>query len=507
MRRYGDQMITRVSALLAGIALCSSGCGGGGGGTGGHGGAAGGATAGTGGRGGGGAGTTGSDGGGAGTTGSGGGGAGTTGVGGTAGTTGLGGRGGGAGAGGTGGISSTGSGLVDLVAGSAGMTIAVDAAGTIHVATATLVQGTYSVAYGRCAGQCDRGASWTSVVLVLESDTSHVPTIALTSNGRPRIAYASDLGAAPGYHYVECDAGCDQPANWHDVRLTMGDPGASPAPRPALPFAVSPGGRAAFVYEDGFGMYAWTCLANCALGTSWMRVTLADVYVYPESAAFSSDSSLQVVARHAVQDTESLLWLDCSGDCAVATNWAGLDNVVITKGMLQAVLARTGQGGTRILFYGDNPITPAADNLFGWLVCDSNCRTGSSWLPPLQLGIPANFASVGFSMALDAGGRPTVGILADTTSSFARCTGDCTGAAGVWSLTAAVSVSNLNAAFPPTVPASCTSASWGMYVGPSVALDATARPIMVFTANAKAFGGACGTGSAATMTDSFLALP
>jgi hypothetical protein len=110
-------------------------------------------------------------------------------------------------------------------------------------------------------------------------------------------------------------------------------------------------------------------------------------------------------------------------------------------------------------------------------------------------------------MVLDAGGRPTVGILADTTSSFARCTGDCTGAAGVWALTASVSVSNLNAAFAPTVPAGCTSASWGMYGGPSVALDASGRPVMGFTANAKAFGGACGTGSAATMTDSFLALP
>jgi len=503
MRRYGDHMITRLSALLAVIALLSSGCSSGGD-NGGHGGAAGGGTAGNGARGGSGGGA-----GSAGTTGVGGGGRGGGGSAGTGagGTTGLGGRGGGAGTGGTGGISSTGSGLVDLVDGSAGMTIAVDAAGAIHVATATLVQGTYGVAYGRCAGQCDRGASWTFVVLPLESDTSHVPTVALTSNGRPRIAYASDLGAAPGYHYLECDAGCEQPANWHDVRLTMGDPGASPAPRPSLPFAVSPGGAAAFAYDDGFGMYAWTCKASCAVGTSWTRVTLADVYIYAESIAFASDSSLQVVARHAVRDTEGLLWLDCNGDCAVAANWTGLDNVVTTQGMLQAVLARTSQGGTRILFYGDNPGTSAPDKGFGWLACDSNCRTASNWTLPLQLGIPANFASVGFSMVLDAGGRPAVAILADTTSSFARCTGDCTGAAGVWTLTAAVSVSNLNAGFAPAVPASCTSASWGMYVGPSVALDSASRPIMALTANAKGFGGACGTGSAATMTDSFLALP
>ena len=476
-------------------ALLSLGCGSGGGAPGGHGGttsAAGNGGASSGGAGGGAAGTTG-------------GGAGTTGAGGAA--AGAGGRGGAAGSGGAGGISSMG-GIVDLVNDSAGMTIAVDASGAIHVATAMLVQGTYSVAYARCAAQCDRPQSWSSIALALESSTSAVPTIALTANGRPRILYASDLGAAPGYHYLECDAACEQASSWRDVRLTMGDPGANPAPRPSIPFAVSPGGGAAFFYEDGFNIYAWVCNASCGVGTSWTRVTLGPVYIYPESAAYASDQSLQLVARHANQNDESLLWLDCSGDCTVGANWSGgFDNIVTVHGMLQASIARTSQGGTRILFYGDDPGTAAAERVFGWLACDSSCRTATSWTPPLMLGIPANFASVGFSLVLDTGGRPTVAILADTTSSFARCTGDCTGAAGTWTLTAALSVSNLNAAFAPTVPAGCTSASWGMYVGPTLALDATGKAVMGVTANAKAFGGSCGTGSLATTTRSFLSLP
>ncbi|HXU01417.1 MAG TPA: hypothetical protein VN903_10510, partial [Polyangia bacterium] len=279
-------------SALGVMVLVSLGCGSGGGGPGGHGGTS---AAGTGGRGGG-----------AGTTGAGGNAAGSVGTGGSAGagiggTTGAGGRGGAAGSasGGTGGVSSQG-GLLDMFDDSAGMTIAVDSTGAIHVAAATIVQGTtYNVAYARCPGQCNVPQSWTGVALPLESDTSHVPTIALTASGRPRILYASDLGAAPGFHYLECDSACDEAASWHDVSLTMGDPGSSPLPRPSVPFAVSPEGAAAFAYDDGFGMYAQYCRSNCALGTSWTRVTLADVFIYAESIAFGGDTSLQVVARHA----------------------------------------------------------------------------------------------------------------------------------------------------------------------------------------------------------------
>src|SRR5438477_543830 len=74
--------------------------------------------------------------------------------------------------------------------------------------------GQYGVLYGRCAGQCDRDASWMVVALPLESSTSAVPTIALTQEGRPRILLGSSLGPAPGFHYLECDAACEQAASW-----------------------------------------------------------------------------------------------------------------------------------------------------------------------------------------------------------------------------------------------------------------------------------------------------
>src|SRR5262249_30294969 len=107
----------------------------------------------------------------------------------------------------------------------------------------------------------------------------------------------------------------------------------------------------------------------------WTRLTLAGVYVYPESVAFASDQSLQVVARHGVQDDENLLWFDCSGDCSSAANWAAVDGLWRTHGTLRAAIARTPHAGSRIVVYGAAATTATVERVFGYLACDSNCRT------------------------------------------------------------------------------------------------------------------------------------
>jgi hypothetical protein len=421
----------------------------------------------------------------------------------------LGGSGGGGASGGSGGGGTTGGLFDDLVDSSSGMTVAVDASGAIHVAASTDVQGTYSVVYGRCAAQCGQAASWSFVTLPFESSVSKTPTIALTADGRPRIAYASDF-AAPGYHYLECATACTQAASWSDVRLTTGAPTPDPAPRPHLPFAVSQDGAAAFAYDDGSAMYAWVCHSGCAAGPSWARATLAGVYVYAEAIAFSSDDSLQVVARHAVQNNESLLWLACSStsDCSADASWAGLDGLWTVNGGLHAELAGTAGGATRIAVYGDDPTTAAVENVFAYLSCDSGCGTASNWAQPLLPPIAAGAADLGFGLAVDGGGTVTIATLSDTGSATTRCASGCSSTSGLWTASAGPSVSDLDGALPPTVPAGCTSASWGMYVGPSLALDpASGAPVMAMTAQATAFGGSCGTGSLATTTRSFLYEP
>ena len=395
--------------------------------------------------------------------------------------------------------------FVRPIEGSAGMTVAVDATGVIHVAAAAaLAQGDYSVVYGRCADQCDQPSSWQIVPLAPGAGVSHVPTIALTEDARPRIVYEADLTASPGYSYLECDSACDQVAGWYSVQLTTEHPTPKPAPRPRMPFAIAADGAAAFAYDDGFGMYVWICESRCAAGTSWKRVTVADVYVYPEAVAFGSRLSLQVIARHAVQDTETLAWFDCPSDCTSGENWAGLDQLWTTRGVQTMDLAPTATGGTRILTYGDASNTNGDERVFGFLSCDTDCRNAASWNPQVAPPLAPGSANVGFALALDGSGETVVATVSEVASTVARCTQDCAGLTGKWQLMPGVGVADLNASIPPTVPDGCLSASWGMHAGPALAFDPHGPPVVAISASAVGLGGACGPDTPATTTDSFL---
>lgn len=394
--------------------------------------------------------------------------------------------------------------LTRLVGGSSGMTIAVDSDGVFHFSTSALVQDQNTVYYGRCTDRCDQTASWLVVPLAIESSVTHVPTIALTANGRPRILYAAVGPPEPGYHYLECDVGCDQFESWRSVRLTQFAPGPNLAPKPRVPFAVSGDGSATFAYDDGSAMYLWLCDRTCGARGSWTQVMLAEEYFYAEAVAFASGQDIQVIARHAVEDEEGLALFDCTRDCGSRASWGVLDPLWVTPGMQAMALTRTGDGGTRILAYGDDNRTPGDERVFQYFACDSRCADAASWLPPIQPPLAPNSASLGFSLALDGTGAPVVTTLTDEGAVIARCSGDCTGLGGLWTPNAGVSVSDLNTQFEPLVPSGCERASWGMFVGPALALDPQDTPVVVFTAHAKAFDGECGTGSAATTTDSFL---
>jgi hypothetical protein len=386
------------------------------------------------------------------------------------------------------------------------MTVAVDSTGVIHVAAASVEgKATPNLRYGRCAGRCDQASSWQIVPLPSVADVHHVPTIALTDDDRPRILFASDLAGSAGYYYLECDSACDQVGSWHSVRLTKETPEANGVTNPRMPFAVSGEGAAAFAYDDGFGMYVWVCNSRCTAGNSWTLMKLADIYFYAEAVAFGSGQSLQVIGRHAVRDSETMVLFDCPGRCTSGSSWGHLDRLWTTQGEQTMALARTAKGVTRILVYGDDPNTAANARTFAFLSCDARCRNMASWKPAVAPPLAPDSANVGFAVAVDDNGGTVVATVSDTASTLARCARDC---AGQWEVAPGVDVPYLNAGLPPTVPAGCLGASWGMYAGPGLALDPHGTPFVAFTAYAKGFGGECGTGSQATTSDSFLyALP
>jgi hypothetical protein len=345
------------------------------------------------------------------------------------------------------------------------------------------------------------------VPLPLESTTSHVPTIGVTAAGLPRIYAASDDGSSQGFHYLSCDEDCETAESWQDLRVSNTYPLPEPVALPKLPFAVSPDGAAAFVTSDNSTMTAAYCSESCSDGASWSQVTLGGAYTYPESVVFGAGGGVQITGRRQSNAGESLFWLSCTTNCGDSASWSGLDGLLSVPDHVESAVAATGAGGTRIAAYLDDPTTNEVDHQFALLFCDSDCLSADNWSLLWPLPMPAESANVGLAFALDAEDRPVVAYVSDLGSGYAKCSGNCTSTSGQWEAVATIGVDGLNASVPPTVPASCLSASWLMYTGPAFTLDARGEPLLGVTARAQALGGECGSGSMATTTGSFLALP
>jgi hypothetical protein len=380
--------------------------------------------------------------------------------------------------------------VVELLSGSDGMTMATDAAGALHAAALVLgANGNWVAVYAFCTDACATAASWSYVGLA-EAAVGHVPTIALTGDGRPRIAYVS-TGPSPGPHYAECDSDCLASSSWRQVSLSEGLL-TSPVPRPRLPIAVSAAGAAAYVYDDVTGLQLLWCPSSCGAGAAWTRTQIGVPYTVAESLAFGPDESLQVVARQRQQDIETLLFLECLAGCSSVTSWSGFPGLWQATGEIVAQLVRTESGGSRIAVYADNPLTAATERVFSYLGCDTACAQRSSWLPPLLLPIAPDSASVGFAMVLDATGNPLLAFAGDTGSAITRCAGECTSPAGRWDTQRGLSAQDLDAGFPITPPASCEWAGWSFQTGPALTL-LDGRPVIGLTASAGAYGGQCAT--------------
>jgi hypothetical protein len=402
------------------------------------------------------------------------------------------------------------------------MTLAMDSSGVLHVAASAQVNGSYALLYAECAGACDNVASWKPRPIQAQPTASLVPTIGVTQDGRPRILYASD--SPTGYVYLECDADCAGSGQWSAVQLSPDQPEPSPVPRPHLPFAVSPGGRVAFARvmnsSDPLNqvLAVQYCAGTCSDANSWSPPVAVGPgnYATPLSLAFGSDASLALVSTEAFQGKYELSLFDCTGDCSAQTSWSELDGLWNARDdldLIRAEIARTATGKTRLVVRAHDPNDTTTSetsvaSVLAYRGCDSACATASSWTTPVLVPAPAaDESEIGFALALDTAGQPTIAFVGAAASGYATCTGDCTGAPGAWNVVPGLSAEYLTGNLPPTVPASCTFDAWGMWMGPSLALDAQGRPIVALTAQAKAFGGECGTGSSAITTDSFVSFP
>jgi hypothetical protein len=398
-------------------------------------------------------------------------------------------------------------------------TLAHDGNGALHAAVVVNNGSGNVLVYSYCTSDCADAGAWQSVAVgtAIPSDFD-VPTIVVTADGRPRIMYSTQQSSPPGYHYVECNANCTSASSWTDLQLTHYQPPVWASDRPHMAFATSPDGIVAFasviVQQSNpaggtSSLVLWYCRSNCSVLSSWVLRTVDDGdYTDPQAIAFASETDLELLyVRRPTNAVSDMDLFACTGDCSSnGAQLSGIDQLwVATNQSLSVIadLARTPQGASRIVL--DSPDPNAASNdpnpprVYVYLACDTQCGSPSGWGSPVQLPLGNDTGAIGIGIAADSSGAPTVAFLGDLAQGYATCSSSCN-ASTDWRIVSGVTTDQLNSEFALTVPASCTSASWGMQEGPSVILATSGAPAIAFTGVAKGLGGACGSGSTGDVT-------
>ena len=142
----------------------------------------------------------------------------------------------------------------------------------------------YGTYYKYCDTDCLKVENWGEVVIgPFESAYAYemfeYPALVFTSQGQPRVlaAYIANGQEVSLLHYLQCDAGCEDVANWDRVDLWPRGQGPEPGWDIALDKQNRP--RIAFYpesMEDGSGdqLYYGLCNANCTDAASWQRANL-----------------------------------------------------------------------------------------------------------------------------------------------------------------------------------------------------------------------------------------
>ena len=197
--------------------------------------------------------------------------------------------------------------------------------------------GTYWMA---CKATCTDLANWTETDLARHSDYDTEifgePVLALSPDGRPRVAARIYPIAAPGepegrtgLHYLACDTACTSPASWR--RTWIVDTGGGSYPSPTWDLAIDPQGR-------------------------------------PRIALFAGDGMEQADLSH------SLIYLWCDETDCLSSDEAWNGNAVVGDGHGEmADLTLDALGRPRMAFR-------TSDGSLGYAWCDEACETaGTAW--------------------------------------------------------------------------------------------------------------------------------
>jgi hypothetical protein len=204
----------------------------------------------------------------------------------------------------------------------------------------------YGTFYMSCEAGCTDRANWTETDIARHSDYDteifDSPALALTADGRPRVAgrvFAlpgpGETEAKEGLYFLSCDANCTETPSW--TRTWVIDAGSGSYPSPTWDLAIDPQGR-------------------------------------PRIAFFAGDGMEQADLSH----TLIYLWCD-EADCLTDAAWNG--TVVVGEGNGEgASLALDAEGQPRLAF-----LTASSELGYAW--CDEGCETpDGAWTATLVEG-------------------------------------------------------------------------------------------------------------------------
>lgn len=271
----------------------------------------------------------------------------------------------------------------------AGVALALNAAGAVHVIYARQSSG--ALGYATCPTSCTSAANWTVGTADSVLGGHRGDAAALAVDGTQLHASYHD-SVAGNLRYATCSGSCTDPTQWQSTIVNAG----SNVGRLRTSILAS-GGALHIAYWDATNhalRYA-TCTATCTTSGSWTSVMVDQGTDLGEYASLTQDASGRLHVVYANVGAPALRYATCSSNCTVHASWTS--GAVATGTLIDPSVFVDAAPRLHVTYYN------AAAKTLVYATCVSACTTTASW----QSTVVDGSANVGAhsSLVVDTDGR------------------------------------------------------------------------------------------------------